>query len=384
MSTLELELAAPRAAGTLALTRITIDGTPLDLDGILADVVIRHGRAGYFDSPSPSTAQLTLLGVTHHVTRPFRLGSTLVVYATDGTAEAARFTGRFTDATLDGDRLSAIAVSAFRLLSGYTVGATDYPSENWSARVQRAFADAGIASALLLQAGPVDPRLRARPADPVALDSYLGDLVASVPAAIADTPDGRVLVQAISSRSLAAGVELDPAEVTYTPEWSIKLPGANIVTITYGDPEATLTRRDDGSVSLYGPIPVDLRTELADLDAAEAAAAQRLAADAYSHWNILGLELLVGRGLPVGTPLFLGSLPASAPFDPWTPILEGWTDHVVSDGDELDWTMELALSDPLLSGLTLPWLAVPAEMTWQTINQAVVWSDALTLDDLEP
>ena len=45
--------------------------------------------------------------------------------------------------------------------------------------------------------------------------------------------------------------------------------------------------------------------------------------------------------------------------------------------------MELALADPLLSGLTLPWNAVPTGDKWNTINQTVAWKDALTLGDLE-
>ena len=48
--------------------------------------------------------------------------------------------------------------------------------------------------------------------------------------------------------------------------------------------------------------------------------------------------------------------------------------------------MELALSDPLASGLTLPWNLVPTTpgYTWATINQTVPWRDALQLGDLDP
>lgn len=384
MSALELELEPRAGAGTLTPTAVKIDGTPLNLDGVLADVVIRHGRSGYADEASPSTCQVTLLGVSHAFTRPFKLGASLVIEASDGSTVAPAFTGKFTDATLDGDRLTAIAVGVLRTFSGYTIGAGDYPAEPWSARVTRAFTDAGLAGLLELQAGSFDPLLRARPADPISLAGYLSELAASVSTAIADRPNGNVLVQAVSARTLAARVALDPSEVAYVPEWSMRLPGANVVTIAYGAPEATIVRSDPTSVALYGPIAGDLKTELAGSAEAEAAARNRLAHDAYSHWTIPGLELLVGRRYSIGTPLTLSGLPGSAPFEPWTPILEGWTDHVVSDGEELDWSMELALSDPLLSGLTLPWNAVPAALTWQTINQTVAWVDALTLSDLQP
>jgi hypothetical protein len=46
--------------------------------------------------------------------------------------------------------------------------------------------------------------------------------------------------------------------------------------------------------------------------------------------------------------------------------------------------MELALSDPLLSGLTLAWEGIPVEpdYLWETIDQTVAWRDALSLGDL--
>ena len=48
--------------------------------------------------------------------------------------------------------------------------------------------------------------------------------------------------------------------------------------------------------------------------------------------------------------------------------------------------MDLALSDPLLSGLTLSWEGVPVDAAhhWNTINQTVAWRDALVLSDLDP
>jgi hypothetical protein len=47
--------------------------------------------------------------------------------------------------------------------------------------------------------------------------------------------------------------------------------------------------------------------------------------------------------------------------------------------------MELSLSDPLASGLTLPWNAVPttAGYRWNTINPTTAWRDALQLGDLD-
>jgi hypothetical protein len=370
----------------LAVTSITLDGVALDLDDVLADVTIRHGRAGYFDSASPSTCQIELLGVGRAFTRPFRLGSELIVNATDGSTVAPQFTGRLTDADLVGDELTAIAVGRLRTLSGYTVGAVAYPEEAWSARVARAFAEAGLGAVLELEVGAFDPVLVARPAEPVSLAAMLDELAETVESAVADRPDGRILVQALNARTGAGTVALDPAEVAYAPAWEMRLPAANVVTVDYGEPAASVSSRDASSVALYGPIAATITTDIKGAGDATTVVFNRLARSAYARWTIPAAGLLFGRRLPIGKPVGLSSLPPAAPFPSWAPVLEGWTDRIVSDGEKLVWTMELALSDPLLSGLTLAWQAIPADAAhrWNTINPAVAWLDALTLTDLDP
>lgn len=381
----ELELLA-LPAGALALTSITLDGVALDLDDVLADVTIRHGRAGYFDSASPSTCQLSLLGVPRSFTRPFRLGSELIVIASDGVTAAPRFTGRLTDGDLVGDELTAIAVARLRTLSGYTVGAVAYPEESWSARVTRAFTEAGLAASLELAAGAFNPTLLARAAEPITLAAYLDELAETVESAVADRPDGRILVQAINARSSSGSVALSPAEVAYAPGWVMRLPAANVVAVSYGSPEATVSATDAASVALYGPISTTIPTELKNAADASSMANARLSRAAYARWTTPATTLLFGRRLELGKPVGLSSLPPAAPFSSWSPTLEGWTDRIVSDGEELVWTMELALSDPLLSGLTFSWEGVPVDAAhrWDTINQTVAWRDALTLSDLDP
>jgi hypothetical protein len=375
----------PPGAGPLELAAIELAGEAVPFAGVLADVTIRHGRTGYFDSPSPSTCTLTFLGVTRAFTRKFRLGSELVVTATDGETEAPRFTGRLTDATLVLDELTANAVASSRTFSGYTIGAGDWPAEAWSSRVARAFDEAGLE--LVLELGLFDPLLVARLGEPVTLVDYLGQLVGMVDAATADLEDGRTLVQAIDSRSQANRYALEPAEVGFAPDWTIQLPESNIVTVSYGDPasSSSVTVRDQASVDELGPITAAIATTVANLADATSIGNQRLARNAYPHWAIGDAPLLYGRRLPIGSPLELSELPSSAPASPWTPILEGWTDRIVSTGEELAWTMELALSDPLLSGLTLAWEGIPVDdpaFLWETIDQTVAWRDALSLGDL--
>jgi hypothetical protein len=372
----ELYGAGTYGSDRLRLSSITVDGLPLDFEDILADLTIRHGRVGIFDSASPSTCTMTLLGVDRSFTRTFKLGRKLVVTATDGLTDEPRFTGRFTDATLVDDALTAVAVGRLRTLAGYTIGAAGFPVETWGARVTRAFTEAGIAAELELHVGTFNPPLVARDPEPITLDAYLGELAAMMDAAVADLPNGRVFVQTAQSRSNEGAHPIRPDEVLYAPTWAQQLPAGNVVALEWAGGVATV--QDAASIAVYGPIRADIKTTFRDAVDATSAANLRLMRYAWAHWAVPDAELLAGRRLELGSPVGLTMLPSSAPFDPWSPILEGWQDTIESDGDELVWSMELALSDPR----TLPWSEVPPADKWNTINAAVAWTDALTLADL--
>jgi hypothetical protein len=367
---------------------VTIDGAAYPLAGILADVTIHHGRTDVFDDPSPDTCQITLHDVTKAFVRSVDTGAplTLDVIETPGGAVSSRFKGTITDAGLDVDVLSMIAVGRLGTLTQYTIGTSNWPAESWSARVTRIFTEAGLAAILDLYPDPLfNPQLAARDASTAGsttLGDYLAFLAPMVGAAVADRMSGHILVQAIGSRVLAGAFLLDPAYVEYAPAWSLVLPMGNIVKVTYqADQGASVTVQDAASIAQYGPRPVTIDTAFANVADATTRANTRLGRGSFAHWNIPAAPVIVGlTGLAIGQPLQLSHMPAASPFDPWTPIVEGWTDRI--SGDE--WRMDLALSDPLASGLTLPWNAIPttAEYHWNTIDQTTHWADALTLEDL--
>lgn len=289
-----------------------------------------------------------------------------------------------TDASLDDDELTVIGAGLVSTFRGFEIGASSWPAEPWSARVTRIFAEAGLGSLLELHPEPdFDPVLA--PRDPATagetnLADYLAFLAPMVGALVADRPDGTVLVQAIGSRTLEAAVELDPADVAYAPVWEQQLPAGNVVTVRYqADQGASVTVSDDVSIARYGERPLTIDTAFEQAADASSRASSALYRGAYAHWQMPAAPILRGLDLELGVPVVLGSLPAAAPHDPWTPLVEGWTDTISGER----WTMELALSDPLVSGVTLPWDAVPVELAWTTIDQATAWIDALTLDDLE-
>ena len=365
---------------------VELGGVSVSLADVLADITLYHGRADISDEPTASTCQLTLADVDKEASQAFSVGQSLRVTVSDGGAPAVpRFTGRVTDGSLVDDELTIIGAGAVSTLGGYEIGAGDYPQEAWSARVSRVFGDAGLGSLLELHADPLlDPLLAARTSETAGettLGDYLAFLARMVGAAVTDTPDGRILVQAVGARTLDGAYTLDPADVAFTPAWTEELPRGNIVTVRYtGDQSEHVTVTDPVSIDRYGERPETIDTSFVHLADADYRARQRLSRSAFSHWNMPAAPILRGLELTVGEPIVLAGMPAASPFDPWTPTLEGWNDSISGDA----WTMTLSLSDPLLSGLTIPWDDVPpsAEYLWNTVDVETDWTEALTLEAL--
>ncbi len=363
-----------------------LDGATIPLADVAADVTLHHGRSDVSDDPTASTCQITIYDVDKAFVKGIDVGSSLVLNVQDPPAAAvSRFQGTVTDATLDDDDLTLIAAARLATLDRYPIGLADWPEETWTARVTRVFSEAGLSSYLVLQADPLfNPVLVGRTAataGPTTVADYLAFLAPMVGAAVADRTDGKILVQALGARTLAGAYQLDPADVAYSPPWLQVLPGANVVTVRYtGDQSQSVTARDDASVAIYRERPQTIDTTFKDAGDATTRASLRLSRGAFPHWNIRDTPVLRGLMLNIGQPVELSGMPPASPFDPWSPILEGWTDAIAGG----DWTMTLALSDPLQSGLLLPWNVLPVDWAWNEINPVTAWKDALTLDSLAP
>lgn len=367
---------------------VVIDGNPISLADVLADVIIHHGRTGVFDDATATTAQITLWEVDKEFAKAFRPGLTLAITAKNAAGTQPRFTGRVTDATLDVDRLTVIGTGILATLTDYQIGLTGtWPVETWSARINRIFTEAGLGSLLRFIPDPdFDPTVSARDsttAGSTTLGDYLTFLAPMVGASVHDGLDGTIVVEAVGSRRIEDALAIAPEDVAYAPIWSQVLPRGNIVTVRYtGDQSESVTVTDNASVGLYGTRYSTLDTTFTDVAAATDRANTLLSRGAYSHWNVLEAPILRGLQLTIGQPLMFTQLPPAAPYDPWMPILEGWQDEISGD----QWFMLLALSDPAFSGLSLlPWDAVPTTgYAWNQVDPATAWYEALSLDDLTP
>jgi hypothetical protein len=330
-----------------------------------------------------------------------------------------RFTGRITDASLDDDLLTVIGAGTLSTLGHYWIGGDPWPAERWSERVARAFSEAGLAELVHLTYDPEwDPQLIARgsvdePPDVVSLLDYLGELAGAVGAAVVDLPDGRVLVQEVAARAQTSGsawnqvpdtiawIDVDPAltwsnasdavpgelpelvvdgaDVAYVPVWEQTLDVENIVEVRYGDPEQSVTAVEQASIDFYGPSPSSSSTPLALVDDADRRASQRVSRRAFARWGMTAAPLLRPYPFAIGQVVELGDFPPASPHERWRGVLEGWTDTITGEW----WTCELALSDPVLSGVAIFWLDVPDTLTWIDVDPACTWNDAIALDALQ-
>jgi len=393
MSELELELeprAAPAYVGSIRLGGV--DGVWVDLGRVLASVQIHHGRDDVDGPLQASTATLRLRAIPRADLELWRPGTTIAIRDTDADPI---FTGRITDLSLLDDdprvdsRLEVIAVAALADAGRRPVGGHQWPAELWGARMARILSEANLNG--VVQAPTPDVPLAATvPVDPLDPSSFetMDALAAletdrnSIGATAFDRADGTIVVQAYSARAgVYTPLTLDPADVLYSPPWYQTLDVVNRFVLGYGYGAGSITVDDSASQAIFGVRwSGSFESGLADAATATKIANLWLARLSEPRWKLPGLTLLRRYPLEVGLVLELLELPATAPLGQWTPIVEGWTD--VIEGP--DWRQEVVLSDPLLSGLALPWRDVPAELRWLDVDPACSWSEAFVLDNLIP
>lgn len=383
------------------IERVAIAGTDVDLADVFAAVTIRHGRGSADDGPLASTCSLSLVNVTRELASSFRVAEELLL---ELAGSVPRFVGRITDASFSDGTLALLAVSSLSWLARRPVGLTDYPEELWSDRVRRVLGEAGalsswssiagtwadstetwetIETGSVVELGDFDPVLAERPAEPTTLGTYLGELVATNAAAIAQLPDGAILVQELTARKGRTTVELDPDRIAANPEWTQVDEVTNAVTVEWSGGEELST--DPISIERFEERPDTITTELAVAGDASDRADREVARRANPRWELARAELLeLDADLSIGDPLSVSELEAGAPFATYLGILEGWEDHV-EQGHEtdaisgervgvLEWRTVLNLSPPRYSGIGITWEAMPTEETWDGAGDAT-WSE---------
>jgi hypothetical protein len=238
-------------------------------------------------------------------------------------------------------------------------------------------------TAYAVQTGTDDPLVAARLASETTAASELANLAATASAAICDLPDGSILVQAIGARQAitAPVLVLPPELVLFAPDWTQTLDVVNVCEVAYGttaDPH-TVTSRNADSVALYGERSGSVAGVLALAPDAAAFGALVVIRRGYPHWIVPSIQL-AGLVTPtIGALVLLSELPAGSPLGAiWEPVCEGWTDTLAGDS----WLTMLQVSDPVRSGMSIPWRNVPAWLTWSGVSPACSWAEAFDLPHL--
>jgi len=390
----ELELEAePRAPLWIGAVRITDPaGDPylIDLGYVLASVSIRHGKDSVDGGVQAATATLAFRAIPRAELKLWTVGSTLTV---DDTASRRLFTGTITDSTVTDDDprtdavLTVIATSTLELAGRRQVAGHAWPAEGWGARVARILSEANLTGSV--QAPSPDVPIAATKPEEGSTTYASMDALQALNAALDDVAgtafelgDGSIVVQAYEGRQGRYPLlTLDPSLVLFSPDWHQVLDVKNRIVMGYGYGAGSVTVDEPDSQARYG-----LRwTGLFDSGLADAATANSRALDwldrnAWPRWELSSVTLLAPQALNVGQLVELTELPASAPFAAWNAVIEGWTDTLEGP----DWTQEVVLSDPIESGLALPWQDVPPTIRWTDVVPTCRWADAYNLANFVP
>ena len=409
------------------ITSVTINSIDLDLDDVILDVIITHGRGAITDAASPSTLDMRIFA-TGQITVPYTLGQSVNVKA--DTVD--RFTGAITDmaishaTTIDNNPpMTIIDVTAVGLLANLSrfFYDTTRPEEDLQDRV-----DAILTATGLTYSAQADPNylfLEVLAADAVLEDArtQLDSLNDQTGGTLYDKPDGTVVFESYTRRgynyatatwegmpldwdsttgdwvsqyapgdAAPTAVTLPVTAVVWEPRWQATASTiVNDVTVSYGtaDPQDTFNQVDAVSVAAFGSRAITINTTLADVDDAANRASLVLTAQATERWTLGGVEILMETlsapelsevmNLTSGDRVVVTGLPTPGPITEFLGVLEGWTETYTIDG----YRLTLALSDPRYSYAMLPWDEAGAA-DWVNVPIATTWSDVILQSNLVP
>ena len=407
------------------ITSVTINSVNLDLDDVILDVIITHGRGAITDAPSPSTLDMRIFA-TGQITVPYTLGQSVNVKADS----VDRFTGAITDmaishaTTIDGNPpMTIIDVTAVGLLANLSrfYYDTTRPEEDLQARVDAILTATGLTYSA--QADPGYLLLEVLAADAVLEDArtQLDTLNDWTGGTLYDKPDGTVVFESYTRRGYnyatatwddmpldwdnttgdwanqeAAGsaaptaVTLPVTAVVWEPRWQATASTIiNDVTVSYGtaDPQDVFNQVDAGSIAAFGSRSISITTGLVDVDDAGNRASLVLTAQASERWTLGGVEILMETltvpqlaavmNLTSGDRVIVTNLPSPGPIGQFLGVLEGWTETYTIDG----YRLTLALSDPRYSYAMLEWDGA-GTATWGGVPITTTWSDVILQSDL--
>ncbi|CAB4180055.1 hypothetical protein UFOVP1214_18 [uncultured Caudovirales phage] len=407
------------------ITSVTINSVNLDLNDVILDVIITHGRGAITDEGRPSTLDMRIFA-TGQITVPYTLGQLVNVKANSTN----RFTGYITDmaishsTTIDGQPpMTIIDVTAVGKLANLSrfYSDTTRPAEDLQTRVDAILTATGLTYAA--QADPNYALLEVLAANAQLQDArtQLDTLNDWTGGTLYDKPDGTVVFESYTRRgynyataawedmpldwdnttldwisqyapgsSAPTAVTLPVTAVVWEPRWYATASTiVNDVTVSYGaaDPQLDFQDTDAASIAAFGSRAIKITTGLSDVGDAANRASLVLTAQATERWTLGGVEILMETltapqltavmALTSGDRVIVTNLPSPGPIGQFLGVLEGWTETYTIDG----YRLTLALSDPRYSYAMLQWNQA-GTADWANVPIATTWSDVILQSDL--
>lgn len=370
---------------TVPAAVVTIAGAPAECDVLHA--VIRHGRDDPDSQPEADAATIDLVGV---LPAAAVIGADVAVFAELG-ASYPRFAGRITDIAVSWESVDVsvstiIAVGELADMGRRIIGAAPYPSELDGARVNRAIADAAVATDPI-RSDPGYLTVLARDIDAQPALTVAADAAFDGGGFVWQSTDGAVLyADAMHRRAPELALTLAACDLPLGLTWLTGLDGlANDVHVRYGLPEAEVHGSDAASIAQYGTHAASLSTRLVNVSDATERMTLILARQTEPVWTLQALRLELDSpgvdaaltadllALDVHDLLQLTGMPAGSPMTGAFVFVEGWTETL----DPGAWEIELAVSDYCRTAPAPQWDDVEPGWTWDSVEPGMTW-DAIT------
>jgi len=402
------------------ITEIAINGTALDLDGVVYNVAVSHGRNDIQSAPQASDARILLRGFSEI---PAEIGDVLQIEA----YSEARFTGTVTDITLTHDysylgnyvpTLELTGTGHMAKLGYIQVGTSGYAKQTLKNRVEAILTDTALVNYSNVAPYLEQQLLGSQDGGYNAL-TLLTDLGTQVGGTVGDFPDGTVFWESYSSRGYGYNpstwldvpdqwqavpyswadiyqstdgfpvtVTLDNPSIIWEPVWKNNLQTVlNDVTVTYKG-NASTTSTDADSIALYGRRATTVATQLEHSYDADDRADEIIRNQAQPHYALQNVQILVHNltnpelgqvlGLLSGSRVIVNDVPPPHPIEDYLGVVEGWTE-VYTPGQHI---LTVSLSDPRYSYAVVQWGQVSPTLTWGTTNASVQWYNVVLPSDL--
>lgn len=352
----------------------------------LSGVTITYGRPNVWEQARASYATVNILNL-NNANNNFDINDSLVITIDDSTGSPVTlFSGKVTAIN---SRMAAVgssgeaaietltAIGPFGEMARKVVGTVEYPKEYDDIRIDRILTEAGVTIDVVDSPGVYE--LQTRPANPIdaySLASYYAGMAFGY---LYETSDGKVGYANESRRT----VEVASTGYLNIPENNILWRGIesqktlrdilNSVILTYRN-SLTVTASDATSITNYGLIEADIRTELHDTDQAQNIADRYVSLRAIPENNLSSFTIQLDNpnvntallddllSVKMGTAIQIQNLPNPISHITYQGFVEGWTFTI----NEIQASVSLITSASTYS-------IVP--IRWQDVDPTTIWTD---------